>query len=553
MKKLLISFLILSSLSCSGVIETDIIVSKEINQKETTQEFKTTDGYTILGEKIEIPYTIDNLLKAFELLPTETKSQIDMSKIKATHYYVRFYPKNKKELDLLEEVKPRLMLSETPLDREIIVGGTSYRDPSLPDDVPTYQYTTIEVNRWRELMDTLSVEGEVLLEAYMPDYYVEGETKSHSNNQQNEIDELLKVAYEMTGHQYEPMTKASQWHPSGTIKAYDNIKNEFIPIKGVRVRGTRLLKIEEALTNEYGYYALGAFKNDVNMKVIWEGENWDIRDNGLLQATHDGPKTNSQWHLKININEDKQLAFSALHRAAYRCYIGNNKGLSRPANSRREKIVLNNVETFDDSEGLYSKQAFLGIGNDIKIAGLANSIFWNTPSILYNITCHELGHAIHCTHIKKKEYNDVEERVRETWATFIQYLYTRLEYRELGVEDKLCKIDSLKLMEEPDMRYNFQKRIDNPESQNYYNTYTPLFVDLVDDYNQLAYYKYQPTIHPDDNISNFPVHLIEGYLLNSQTFSELKAKLLNYANAYEDNPYGLTKDAVNNLFSVYNP
>ena len=165
MKKLLISFLILSSLSCSGVIETDIIASKEINQKETTQEFKTTDGHTILGEKIEIPYTIDNLLKAFELLPTETKSQIDMSKIKATHYYVRFYPKNKKELDLLEEVKPRLMLSETPLDREIIVGGTSYRDPSLPDDVPTYQYTTIEVNRWRELMDTLSVEGEVLLEA----------------------------------------------------------------------------------------------------------------------------------------------------------------------------------------------------------------------------------------------------------------------------------------------------------------------------------------------------------------------------------------------------
>ena len=130
----------------------------------------TKEGQTVLGDVIDIPYSIDNLLVAYENLPIETKSQINLSYIQPTHYYIRFYPKSIAELDILRNIKPYVFLSETPLDRKIEFGGTSYHDPSIPEDLPTYQYTVVPVQRWIELEKTVPVESEILIKAYMPDY-----------------------------------------------------------------------------------------------------------------------------------------------------------------------------------------------------------------------------------------------------------------------------------------------------------------------------------------------------------------------------------------------
>lgn len=547
-------FAVLLASCTTDVLDVDAPSMNSSEDINALQTYTHSEGETILGDKIEIPYTVENLLKAMDLLTPETRSQINIEDIYATHYYVRFSPKDREELNLLEEVKPRLMLSETPLDREILVGGTSYHDPTLSKDTPTYQYTTIEVNRWRQLIDTLSVEGEILLEAYMPDYYTEEETRSFSAlTPTRAMEELFKVAYQMCGHSYEIATRASEWYPSGTITAYDNIVGGQIPIKGVRVRGTRFLTIKEDLTDEYGYYSLGSFKNDVNMKVIWEGERWDIRDGGIAQANYNGPKVSSNWSLAIKATEPHQIGFASLHRAAYRCYCGENGGLSRPDHSRREKIVLKKEVTLSkDAEGRYTRQNFLGIGNDIIIAGLKTATTWEDASVLFSVTSHELGHAIHCTNIKKGDYRDSEQRLRETWATFIQYFYTRMEYKELGVENKLCGIDYLTSMEYPDCLYNFQYRDTNPLNSGYFQEYTPLLIDLVDDYNQLTYYLgVNPSIHPDDIVRNFPVTLIEEYLFDCFTFGHLKDKLTNYAEEYPYNSYCLTKENISKLFYVY--
>ena len=248
-----------------------------IPSEETTQ-YSFHEGQTVLGDKIEIPYSIDNLKKALKNLPAETKALIDESEIQPTHYYVRFHPKNEEELAILKNNKPRLMLSEVPLDREIKIGGTSYHDPSLPEDMPTYQYTTIEAEYWKAFSDTLSVEHEVLIEAYMPDYYDDEAITKSSHIPASALDALMAEAYRMTGNEYDtaPITKAKEWHPSGRIRAYDNIVGDFVPIKGVRVRGTHLLKIKETLTDEDGNYQLSGFKNGVNMKVVWESDRWDV-------------------------------------------------------------------------------------------------------------------------------------------------------------------------------------------------------------------------------------------------------------------------------------
>lgn len=176
----------------------------------------------------------------------------------------------------------------------------------------------------------------------------------------------------MTGCTYIPRTKSSKWNPSGVIKAYDTKVNKYVPIKGVRVRGTHLLTIKETLTDGTGYYCLDAFTSPVNMKVVWEGESWDVRDGNLGQAVYEGSKVeNLQWNLLINSTETKQLAFSALHRAAYRYYCDFIFNISRPDNSRREKLAYIDDEIKDgESNGDFNQQLGLGIWSDIRIPGM---------------------------------------------------------------------------------------------------------------------------------------------------------------------------------------
>lgn len=82
----------------------------EVNSDEETvpnyleHKFVTTEGQTVLGDTINIPYSIENILKTYENLPVQTKSVMNLNDIKPTHYYVRFFLsqlKNKIFLEIL--------------------------------------------------------------------------------------------------------------------------------------------------------------------------------------------------------------------------------------------------------------------------------------------------------------------------------------------------------------------------------------------------------------------------------------------------------------------
>lgn len=89
MKKLL---LLLSSAYALVACENVNNVLPEFIQKEDTFEIPYCEGGIVLGQTIEIPYSIENLTKAYNNLPPATRSVIDLSAIKPTHYYVRFTP-----------------------------------------------------------------------------------------------------------------------------------------------------------------------------------------------------------------------------------------------------------------------------------------------------------------------------------------------------------------------------------------------------------------------------------------------------------------------------
>ena len=501
------------------------------------------EGQTILGDKIEIPYSIENLRKAFSSIPIETRVGMSVEDIQPTHYYVRFSPKDVEQLDILINI-PELMLSEVPLDREILVGGISYHDPELPLTQPTYQYTTLEVPYWRSLVDTLSVECEVLIEAYMPDYL----TNTKSSDELILLPDafyqtLIKEAYSITGTEYDflPETRGSGWNPTGRIRAYDNVAGDYVPIQDVVIRGTHLLKIKETTTDSNGYFTLPSFNNAVTLKVVWEGDRWDVRDGNLGQAIYDGPKlTGGSWNLDISSSSTESCNISAVFRAARRVYNGYNYGLSKPANSRREKIAYIHNE-IAGINGDYNRQAGAGIWSDIRIAG-KNSSGWRLPSELFSTTCHELGHAAHYTNAKNN-YKDSESRVRESWARFHQYLCTIKEYTDLGVVSNLWSYDWRGIMV-PDAKYNFQYF---DSSDDHYQTYTSLFIDIYDTYNQHNY----STSYINDIVSGFPVSSLEGVVYGRTTFAAIKEHFLGIVNTTGAN-FGMTNTSVDELFSIYN-
>lgn len=555
-------------MKCLGVLERVLLfLSTMIFALSCTESFLTeedslrekylsTDTFRF-GNLIEIPYSIDNLKRAYNTLDPQTKSEINIDNLTPTHYYARFTPLDGEDLDVLLNDE-NLILYEFPMDVEILEFGSSYHDPSLPEDQPTYQYSVVDVDYWENLVEKIDFESKILMSVYMPedsDWYVE--TKSQIGSFAA-YQKLLKAAYKMTGQDIIPETKAS-WTPSGYIKAYDNVLQGQTPIKSVRVRGKHLLKTVEALTDTNGYYVFPqSFKNTPTMMIVWESDEWDIREGTTGQAYLSKPCVFGQpWNVYVSATDGDGVFFAAIHRAAYRSFYGYTYNLLYPSYSRKMKIGY--VDEIDEGTkpGAFHRSNALGAGLDIEIASHTLNYPYMTISQIFCSTCHELGHAIHYTSTYQSNYLNSETRILESWAVFVQYLFTRREYSELGVENNLVPqkyYHSGIQFEEADLKFNFQMRFhpQEPSDSVYFHNYTPVLIDLYDDYNQLVYYDYQDgDIHPDDVIHGFIPDVIRYYVFNSTSFSALKQTLIQFATSYPTNPYGITQENINKIFSVY--
>lgn len=567
--------------SCS--IEDTIHPFKEESENTTKSpdSVTMTEGEIVLGEKLDNPFSVSNMQKAYNsLLKDKNKlSQLStLGEIKTTHYYVRFLPKSEEELDILQS-HTDWILYEYPLDYEILEYGISYHDPSLPDSSLTYQYAAIEADKFDPYRGHMAIEYEILENLYIPEEAaVSGEKPGtgFKPSTSTVIEMLVNESLRLTGNLDDTVSPTSgQWYPSGRIMAYDDIVEDTIPLEGVQVRMRYWFTTRWATTDKDGYFKCGkSFSHAVNYSIVWQGDRWDIRDGCIGQAYYNGPKQKTEWNLTIGNGTTRSLRYSAIHRAAYRYYNGDTYGLSRPANSRKEKIGYIHKE--GDVYGSYFRQIGAGIGIDIAIYGISNGKY-REPSNIYSTACHELGHASHYTNSKSK-YKSAQDRVLESWARFVQYHLTNKEYEELGMQDSLnqYRIFDLSTIYNPneppayqavrviipDMEFNFQKW--NTHIGDTFSSYTPLFIDMSDDMNQRYYYELweettgipkHPEYYPDDDVAYLPAEAIEDFVFNSTSFAEIKWALERYV---LDNPelednimYNFTAENINKLFECY--
>lgn len=240
----------------------------QIEDYSTVDEYKI--GQTIeLGSKLENPYSVTNMQKALKKLKLENqlnkkKSEIDT--IIATHYYVRFLPKDFSELDKLSS-DTLLELFDYPLDYDIITEGNYYHDPVIPKDFPTYQYTVVPIS-----YNFTDISFEIIDEIYLS-------SEDNLDNTKGECfyDLLEYEAMRLTGNLDESEEKDSKGllpskkSPKGYIYVDNTEPNiGFDGVKHVKVRTQRFAKIGWDYTNVNGYYKINVgYRYNTHYSVIF--------------------------------------------------------------------------------------------------------------------------------------------------------------------------------------------------------------------------------------------------------------------------------------------
>jgi hypothetical protein len=318
----------------------------------------------------------------------------------------------------------------------------------------------------------------------------------------------------------------------------------FIPVEGIKVRVRRYFNTKVGYTNSEGKFNIThSFNGDVNYLIVWENSMWDIRDGNLTQAYLNGPQQGSPWIVKIG--GLKSLRFATIHRACFRYYYQNIDGLQRPYFGGKMKINYNDGEGTGVNWGVEWQNIDFGTGllPNIKIWGKNDDGLYRPTNQIFSTTIHELAHTSHISLLffGLVDLAQVADIVRESWADAVEWHVTRLEYVDRGIgnyDDPDLTGPDVGLQVDNSQRWRFNG---NRETN---DIYTPLFIDLIDDYNQAA--ERNNNNMPTDNITGFSMRNIERNILpDAYGLTSLRQALRN------NRPAGTTEVAVNNYMAQY--
>lgn len=221
----------------------------------------------VLGEKLDDPYTVENMTKALvSLYPTKA----DRVSVDPTDWYVRLLPGS-------DEVYGRLcdmgvVMMDHPMDYEIVKDGDYYHDPELPEDAITWQYALVPVGF--EFPE--GVEHEILDDCYIPEH--DHSTKAEAFD----WDAVEAESYRLTGNADmlpEPLVKGrtdySPAVPSGRIAIIDRAQDdEPIGVKGVRVMCNSFVRVSTCYTDDGGYWTMKKqYSSKLRYRLVFRNTN----------------------------------------------------------------------------------------------------------------------------------------------------------------------------------------------------------------------------------------------------------------------------------------
>ena len=481
-----------------------IISSCKDNQRIYSSNYELPLQRMIVGKKLENPYSVDNMRKAYQnlkALAISARVKDENLVIETTHLYLKFKPKDEKQFAILK-TDSTFDWYEYPLDHEIIQNGSSYHDPSIPADVPTYQYTAVPVTK--KLPQ--GVEYEILAQLFIPDERKIENNSSARIASDELINALVEEAFRITGNSFNKSARitASSWRPAGRIRVWDDVVSNWRGVEGVEVKARRWFTTHKGYTNINGDYSCdGTFERDANYSLDWERYEFALREGALDGANINGPKREGNWNL--DFNSGASMFHARVFMASYHYYYKDIKGLRRPPQNGTLKTQMHircYNEVNNDANGSHKEERrFLGLGSQIKIYNPQNTI-----QELYATTIHELAHASHWNMWRNGEdFDNSEKKVKESWARGVQWELTRMVWSTYPGG--------------PTVR---------PE-------YTQVVVDMIDP-NYPAFDQNLTNGIWNDNVQGYSIRQIEDALQGKKTWNEWRDNIKNsYDNTTENN------------------
>lgn len=129
-----------------GCQKEDLTLESE-NQTEFNGDLEPK-GMMVLEDKLENPYSVKNMKKAYESLKSGgmlKSTASDPFEVVANTLYISFLPKDSADLNILW-ADTTIELFDYPLDYEIVEAGFYYHDPEIPEGQPTWQYTSVPIS-----------------------------------------------------------------------------------------------------------------------------------------------------------------------------------------------------------------------------------------------------------------------------------------------------------------------------------------------------------------------------------------------------------------------
>jgi len=487
-------------------------------------------------KKLENPYSVSNMKKAYSALQQEGLMKAALN-IEATHLYVRFLPKDSIELErMLGDTT--LTLFSYPLDCEL-TEGEKYIDSTLIGNDFTWLYTRVPVGYTSPIS-----QYEVIEQLYLPtliENNIQGiKSQKVSSNISDDWWEILEnKSLELTGdsnsaqkiNSTQSIQKASnRWTPSATISVYDDKLSRNVPLQGVRVRARWWFNWEDGLTDSSGIAVMsGSFSGKVNWSIVWEDFFWDIRDGWISQAFYNGPNgSKSNWTLDINSGKSKYYA--TIHRAAYRMFYKNNLNTKNPFKYSFNPPSIKLCCLDEPGRSIYYTW----------VKFIPSPISWLFPDIkiycknrtsheIFRSTIHELSHIFHCYSMFGNEINflTVSDVLVESWAIAFQYYIVNLEYSDYGYSS------------------TFGDDFQDWPYKNYENEYSPLFIDLIDDYNQrlVLGVRTDGFEYANDSVKGYDLATLNNILIKSHGLESLSKNLK------KQKPSGVTDSQIDNLIN----
>lgn len=373
----------------------------------------------VLGERLENPYKTENITKALESLYPTKADRVD---VKTTDLYVRFLPKSDSEYETLESLD--IILTDHPLDYEIVEEGDWYHDPEVPEGDVTWQYAVVPPD-----FPFPDIEYEIIDECFIST----GQAGTRADDG-IDWDAVERQAYVLTGNErfLAPQTKAAKVCPAGRITIVDEHFNDAKPIgvSGVRVSCNSFVKFSHSYTDEQGYYQMDKkFSADLRYRLVFENKcGFSIGFNLLLVPASvstlgkSGPEGVNMT--VTSSSESKLFKRCVVNNAAYDYYKrcdSEDLDLVRPPKDLRiwmfhrmdasSAVMLHHGAVLDNS----MVSAFLGdFAPLIKIflpditLGVESRKDYRS---VYSTACHELAHASHFA-----------QAGTGYWNTFIMYI-----------------------------------------------------------------------------------------------------------------------------------